>query len=395
MGDGPNRVRERDRRAKANEAVRLAEARARTLGKASGVIYRPSLLTPKAASATKQAPANRALEFALKKALPAELLESSSKAGEQSRRAAPIDPAKAAAARDPKVSFVRKDAAASKPAKSGPINPKSPQEKARQKLLQKQQQLAAAQKRQRERAKKSLETWRKQALKTPLRPQFVRRTIEPAVTAAGQTETADHSPETGSKQIASKPRREQSFSCLRDEWLRAIRAAHIFDLEDPAHPYVAKAQANLAEIEAEWQRRVSLAKGMPGYFEWPTTAAKQGDGELTADWESTGILGYLGYKVGVTSDLSTRRRQLLLQHVFSMHLPPINSEAYMKEWGKPGTPARLQKMAESLAAFARNAKRRRSQNLAQAIRDWEEDLSHLRQSYYVEKFRFAFVWPEL
>jgi len=48
-------------------------------------------------------------------------------------------------------------------------------------------------------------------------------------------------------------------------------------------------------------------------------------------------------------------------------------------------------MAEALAHFARNAKRRRNSNLADAIQQWEADMSFLRSSFYAG--RFDFPWP--
>ena len=48
-------------------------------------------------------------------------------------------------------------------------------------------------------------------------------------------------------------------------------------------------------------------------------------------------------------------------------------------------------MAESIAAFARNAKRRRQINLNDAIGEWEADLEFLYEEYYVGHFHFA--WP--
>lgn len=54
---------------------------------------------------------------------------------------------------------------------------------------------------------------------------------------------------------------------------------------------------------------------------------------------------------------------------------------------------RLKKMAESIAAFARNAKRKRTSVLDDAVVDWEADLRFLFETYYVGKFRFE--WPSI
>jgi hypothetical protein len=64
----------------------------------------------------------------------------------------------------------------------------------------------------------------------------------------------------------------------------------------------------------------------------------------------------------------------------------------MAEWGAPSTGPRLRKMVESLAAFARNAKRRDARRLSVAIAEWESDLDYLKRTYYVG--RYDFVWPD-
>jgi hypothetical protein len=60
-------------------------------------------------------------------------------------------------------------------------------------------------------------------------------------------------------------------------------------------------------------------------------------------------------------------------------------------WGKPRTARRLQKLANTLAALTRNAKRRDSMSYAKAIDDWEDDLALLRERYYVQFLHFG--WP--
>jgi hypothetical protein len=64
----------------------------------------------------------------------------------------------------------------------------------------------------------------------------------------------------------------------------------------------------------------------------------------------------------------------------------------MAEWGEPKSINRLKKLADSLATFARNARRRRSSDMDHAIAEWEEDLKYLKDTYYTGRFRFD--WPE-
>jgi hypothetical protein len=105
-----------------------------------------------------------------------------------------------------------------------------------------------------------------------------------------------------------------------------------------------------------------------------------------------GMLGFLGYHVGETQPTAPDIRRCILDFVFDSHLPPLNGRAYHAQWGKPSTAQRLHKLANALAAFARNARRQDRAEMACAIRDWEEDLSFLHRRYYVNVFHFE--WPD-
>ena len=132
--------------------------------------------------------------------------------------------------------------------------------------------------------------------------------------------------------------------------------------------------------------------GPEDYFRWPNTEAAWGAGKFcTADWESEGLLASMGYHVGRTHGLSAFERELILGKVFSGPLPPLFSPEYMREWGTLRSPAGLKKMAESIASFARNAKRRRDEAQRDAVKDWQQDLTFLYAKYYRDHFGFA--WP--
>jgi hypothetical protein len=60
--------------------------------------------------------------------------------------------------------------------------------------------------------------------------------------------------------------------------------------------------------------------------------------------------------------------------------------------GANQTARRLHKLANTLAALTRNAKRRDTVSLSKAVDDWERDLAFLHDRYYVNFFRFG--WPE-
>lgn len=127
-------------------------------------------------------------------------------------------------------------------------------------------------------------------------------------------------------------------------------------------------------------------------FLWPSTHS--GPSSVALDQEqfqhSQGLLSYLGYRVGQNGGLRSER-QHILDYVYNEPVPNVISPAYMAEWGAARTGIRLRKTAESIAAFTRNAKRRRGIDLALSIQEWEEDLRYLKPKYY--DGRYDFGWP--
>ena len=105
------------------------------------------------------------------------------------------------------------------------------------------------------------------------------------------------------------------------------------------------------------------------------------------------MLSALGYHVGIATGISNTERKFLLDEIFNIHLPPLNDPAYMREWGAQKSAARLKKLAETIAALVRNAKRRKSQDMTVAYDEWEVDLEYLHGKYYVGHFQFA--WPKI
>jgi hypothetical protein len=147
----------------------------------------------------------------------------------------------------------------------------------------------------------------------------------------------------------------------------------------------------LAAVYTEWARRGQLRLKQEG-FKWPTTEARTGRfGIDTEEWEKEGLLQYMGYHVGIAKGLNSAYRERILSEIFVMVIPPVFFQDYMTEWSAPGTSMRLQKMAETIAALTRNARRRRDARMQSAIKDWESDLEFLYFNYYVGHFRF--VWP--
>ncbi len=163
-------------------------------------------------------------------------------------------------------------------------------------------------------------------------------------------------------------------------------------LKDPKKKHlVVAAREVLTGIDAEWKRRGAGEERPEDWFEWPDTQAGVGSGSLVGDWEDVGVLKYLGYQVGKSSDLSSPLREAILGRVFLGELPPAFPRSYLAEWSAPASAGRLRKIAESIASFTRNAKRRRDDRFDLAISDWEHDLLFLHDEYYVGRFRF--LWP--
>lgn len=173
--------------------------------------------------------------------------------------------------------------------------------------------------------------------------------------------------------------------------LLALWRKHVLAAQSEQSAFRELADSYVEAIEGEWRRRAILARLDPDHFDWPSTQATPGNGAFGSIDHAEGILGYLGYHVGKTGEASSARRQALLSRAFEGPLPPINGPDYMDEWGRPNTPARLRKMAESIASAVRSAKRRSHADYSVAIEHWEEDLRFLHDSYYVH--RFSFHWP--
>ncbi|RDJ10114.1 hypothetical protein B5K05_13350 [Rhizobium phaseoli] len=155
----------------------------------------------------------------------------------------------------------------------------------------------------------------------------------------------------------------------------------------------AAAKQTIRNVTLEWERRtVEMEEGR---FPWPSTDTKGGNGLLSlANAIPEGMFVFLEYRVGRVQGEPEAVRRGILARVFEGALPPVFPKSYMAEWGASGSPARLQKMAVSIAAFVRNTKRRRNGDFSDAIRDWEGDLAWLYRTYYVGRFRFASGWPE-
>lgn len=177
---------------------------------------------------------------------------------------------------------------------------------------------------------------------------------------------------------------KSSAMSYAERWIRQLKLS----LNQTASEEIRnKALEQLAKIEEE-----VLAIGEE-YFTWPSTEAQKGNGMLNSfDAPEDGILSFFGYQVGQSSQINSSTRYAILDRLFRIVLPPILPSSHLALWGLPQSRRRLQKMAETIAAFVRNAKRRQNPSYGRAIGDWEHDLQRLHDTLYVG--RFDFVWPK-
>jgi len=140
---------------------------------------------------------------------------------------------------------------------------------------------------------------------------------------------------------------------------------------------------------------IDLLTEVPMGFEWPSTDVQEESSAASElfdaqEWPQVGMLKHFGYTVG-DHGLSANQRRGVLDEVFiSSPLPQLNHGGYTEAWGDARSAVRLQKIADSIAAFAR-AQKRKSSPAWQAIEDWESDLSYLFETYY--RGHFGFPWP--
>jgi hypothetical protein len=149
----------------------------------------------------------------------------------------------------------------------------------------------------------------------------------------------------------------------------------------------------LAALEAEWDRRKVTVGDGELYFRWPSTLISEltGYSAVSGGWPTSGMLDAFDYHVGKARGIPSDKRRRILRFLFEERLPLVYDTAYTAEWDRPATAGRLQKLAETIAALVRNAKRNTGRDYAQAISEWEDDLSFLWSAYYVGHFRFG--WP--
>lgn len=101
----------------------------------------------------------------------------------------------------------------------------------------------------------------------------------------------------------------------------------------------------------------------------------------TGKWQTTGVLGAIGYHVG-RNGLDKRTRRAILAEAVQVKLVAASAEyaEYVSGWGAPNSKQRLVKIRDSISAFAKIRRTTRADYSA-ALADWDSDLDWLRATY--------------
>ncbi len=213
---------------------------------------------------------------------------------------------------------------------------------------------------------------------TPSRPEQVKPSksdIDPEVTTNVQTQKRPY--------IAYRTDKLEMLAMSNWEDRRILEIIH-YELEFRARKKAAKLHQKITGRLAQF----------PISHPWPNTSANGGfQNPLGKSFGyEEGILRHYGYKVGING-LSEKERWKILDRIFLNPLLKINNTVYLNEWGEPNSAERLKKLADCIAAFTRNAKRRKTENFGQAIQHWEADLAYLKRTYYNNCFSFQYPHP--
>jgi hypothetical protein len=131
---------------------------------------------------------------------------------------------------------------------------------------------------------------------------------------------------------------------------------------------------------------------------WPNVTSFDDDDVIEIDVDDFGVsespLHLLGYRVGVTSDLSkSDRRKILVECLESKNLDfsDDSSHDYIRSWGRSASAKRLYRMAFHIKSLI-DGRNGRDPRKPQARSDWIEDLNWLNSQYY-STYRSKFSWP--
>jgi hypothetical protein len=216
----------------------------------------------------------------------------------------------------------------------------------------------------------------------------------PPVPTVLEVERHPHTPNTAQADCINTQPEERPFVRCRTDELEGIANSEwnkVKVLNELYHELKFRSRQKAGNL----QKRISvrLIELQNSQFSWSSTSATPGSQDLSSGvfkYEE-GLLKQYGYKVG-KNGLPQNERWEILDTIFLCPLSHMSDSVYMGEWGEPKSAKRLRKLAESIAAFARNAKRRNTGSFSKAVQDWETDLEYLKKTYYNTN-RFSFQYP--
>lgn len=155
-------------------------------------------------------------------------------------------------------------------------------------------------------------------------------------------------------------------------------------------PFFAGSDA-LAAFRAGHPGLEFVSEGWPGWVEtWVRADRQSAVAAHNRDYQvDLSPLRAMGYHVGKSGEEADVRHSILTL-AFQGQLPIVSNHAYMQQWGNPGTPQRLRKIATHIAHSCSDARNRSGWEVA--VEDWESDLEWLKESYY--RGHMQFHWPD-
>lgn len=147
----------------------------------------------------------------------------------------------------------------------------------------------------------------------------------------------------------------------------------------------------IAKLQRKIIDRVSAHLNGPSEWPEPDSPFSDGKGGLDTDeWPDVGLLKKLGYTTGKNGQAKYRRRAILHRslQVDAQEWLPTKEQA--EEWGQPESEKRLEKVANSLSAFA-GMEKKKEKPAEVAISHWEADLKYLKERFYAPDH--SFDWP--
>ncbi|MFY7925659.1 MAG: hypothetical protein ACOVN5_07600 [Aquidulcibacter sp.] len=167
-----------------------------------------------------------------------------------------------------------------------------------------------------------------------------------------------------------------------------IQAEMVEDL--PASRIMARLALDI--IEDFWAQETAALAGSTK--DWKTQEYERFPGfESIKMWKIEGPLKAIGYSVSVEDNLPPALRQALLFRLFDKPIPPIFDSRYLAEWGRPRSPARLQKIGDALCTFGMlRAKLLPNGKVEASYRKWKLDYDYLETLY--RKYQFSFGWKQ-